>query len=162
MNALLHGCSLQKLVPDDELSIRRCIATPTLMVSPTSSGTRQDLLGLTLVLCAAAVPLNFFQIQNIYAVVIEPHIITLSFSKTATWIELRLLPQWPRDPWSTSEEINIISSISNPLNRFKVWLKKKLVILVVPGARKEILWDENRKLFDLCLAQHAIYPNAKP
>jgi hypothetical protein len=80
-------CSLQELVQDDERSIRRCIATPTLMVSLTSSGTRQDLLGLTLVLCAATVPLNFFQIQNIYAVVIEPHIITLSFSKTATWIE---------------------------------------------------------------------------
>jgi hypothetical protein len=41
-------------------------------------------------------------------------------------------------------------------------LKKKLVILVVPGARKEFLWDENSNLFDLRLAQHAIYPNAKP
>jgi hypothetical protein len=88
VNPHLHGCSLQELVQDDERSVRRCIATPTLMVSPTSSGIRQDLLGLTLFLCAAAVPLNFFQIQNIYTVVTEPHIITLFFSKTATWIEL--------------------------------------------------------------------------
>jgi hypothetical protein len=68
----------------------------------------------------------------------------------------------PMAEGSTWEETNIIASISNPLNRFRVWLKKKLVILAVPGARKKFLWNENRNLFDLCLAQHAIYPNAKP
>ncbi len=160
MNPHLHGCSLQELVQDDERSIRRCIATPMLMVSPTSSGTRQDLLGLTLVHCAAAVPLNFFQIQNIYTVVTEPHHHHSFFQQNCDMDRTPTVA--PMAEGSTWEETNIIASISNPLNRFRVWLKKKLVILAVPGARKKFLWNENRNLFDLCLAQHAIYPNAKP
>jgi hypothetical protein len=102
------------------------------MVSPTSSGTRQDLLGLTLVLCAAAVPLNFFQ-KHLRSRYWAPHHHSF-FRQNCDMNRTPTVAPMAEGSLIYWEENNIIASMSNPLNRFRVWLKKKLVILVVPGA----------------------------